>query len=1176
MRLARFLTVPLLLAIPLAAQLNRGSLTGVVSDPSGAAVVNAKITGVHKTTNIVSSTTSTITGNYTLPALEIGLYRLEVEAGGFKKAVRDDVSVTSGSTIRLDFTLEVGSLSESVEVAAHASALETESTRMATQLTTKLVEDLPLVVAGQIRSVFNLAVIAPEVKTNNNYRIGGGQGSGWDMTMDGSSLTSASSQYQYERAPISSVSVDAIAEFNVESSGMKAEYGRSMGTISFATKSGGNQLHGNAFDFLRNNATDARGFFAKSAPVLKQNDFGFTVGGPVILPKIYNGRNKTFFFASYEGFRNRSGNNPAYFSVPLPEMYQGDFHNYIKNGAMVQLYDPGTTTLGADGKTYTRTPFAGNIIPKSRFSSVFTNYISFRPADMLPNVAGAGIVNNYYRSQGTSISPWNKYSIRMDHQAGAKDHFSFLWLDGIKEDNYGADGPPGLPEPFNNQQVWSRKNRSGRFAWDHTINARILNSLRVAYQREAGDFNNLSCGDSTAHWGAKLGLKNTPGPDQCFPGYTFQDMYGWNGNGWGFDRGRDWNVNNDITIAKGSHTLKTGIFWSKDEWWGGGQHRPNGSFDFNNTATSIPGDGTGNTGSGWASFMLGQAYQWGLETPRAVIQKYFYYGGYFQDDWRVNTKLTLNLGLRWEYTSPVKGGAVLGIKDWTDFSSYGEPAGFMNFDPSVPNPKIGGRLGATVYTGSCSECNGQDAPFESYKKAWSPRLGLAYQLRPGTVLRMSGGKSYAAVKTSGGSTHFQGLILNSTYTNSALAPYTYFNIDDGLPPWTPPPFRGPATDLGGTTYFWQKNDSGRPPEFYTWNFDLQHQLPRNLVASAGYSGSRGVHLSSFILNVDQMDPKYFTQYGRDVLNASITSSAAVSAGIPLPYAGFTGTVAQALKPYPQWGDIVTSGGQPASIGERAGNSTYNSMILKLDKRYSAGLTLLSTYVFSKMFSDTDSTAIGGGGGRAMDQYNRRLEKGLSYDDQTHMFREAFTYELPVGKGKKWALNGVADRVLGGWGFAGFLEYASGQPLPVSPGFSSVPGGAGNRVLINSYDNWRAPVSGSKFDPFKDVWWNKAAFGVDANGNQLTQTQLLYYGFGNATRDNPKARAPWFLNENLTLSKNIDITERVKAILRFEAFNLLNRVRMGLPDSTVTSASFGQIRAQANDPRRMQFAAKIVF
>ena len=385
----------------------------------------------------------------------------------------------------------------------------------------------------------------------------------------------------------------------------------------------------------------------------------------------------------------------------------------------------------------------------------------------------------------------------------------------------------------------------------------------------------------------------------------------------------------------------------RDDWWGGGQHRPNGSFGFSTAATSIPGDSSGNTGNGFASFLLGQADAWGLETPRAVIQKYKYYGGFFQDDWRVSSKLTINLGIRYEYTTPVDGGAVLGVKDWIGFRQLWHAVGFMNFDPTVPNPIFGGVLGSTVYTGNCPECTGKGA-FNSYKKAWSPRLGLAYQVRQGTVVRMYGGKSYGAVKTTGGSTHFQGLILNSNFTASnSLPPYTYWNIDEGLPAWTQPPFRGPATDAGGSTYLWQNPDSGRPPEFYSWNFDIQNQLPKNLVASIGYTGTKGTHLSSAILQLNQMDPKYFKQYGRDLLNSAASSPAAVAAGIRLPYRGFTGTVAQALRPFPHYGAVETNN---SSVGERAGNSSYNAMIANSTNATPSGLTLLTSYVFSKMFS----------------------------------------------------------------------------------------------------------------------------------------------------------------------------------------------------------------------------------
>jgi hypothetical protein len=1179
--LRKSIRVPLLVCVVsfgLFAQLNRAVLTGVVNDPSGAAIANAKITAKNKATNTTFATATTDTGNYTLPALDIGIYRIEAESQGFKRAVRDAVEVNSGATVRLDLTMEIGQVNDSIEVSARASGIETESTRVATNLTTKLVEDLPLVVAGQIRNVFNLAVIAPEAKNVGTFRIGGGQQAGWEMSMDGTSTTSASSNYQYERAPISSVPVDAIAEFNVESSGMKAEYGRAMGVISFATKAGGNAVHGNVFDFMRNNAADARGFFAKTTPVLKQNDFGGTLGGPVYIPKIYNGKNKTFFFASYEGFRNRAGSSPGYYTIPFAEMFDGDFHNYIKkdssgNPFMMQIYDPASTTLNADGKTYSRVPFAGNIIPKARFSSVANKYAGFRDPSMVTNVASTTglpvLSNNYFRDKGTAVSPWNKFSIRLDHQLNTNNHFSFLYMNGTKLDDFGADGPPGLPIPFNPGTAWSRKTSSGRFSWDRTISARILNSLRIAVQREAGDLTTINSQDPNAKWAEKLGLKNTPGPDRALPTVSISGYTGWSQGQWGYDRGRDLNISDDITFVKGSHTLKAGVFYSRDAWWGGGQHRPNGSFDFNGAPTAFPGDASGNTGNAFASFLLGNFYQWGLETPRGVIQSWSYYGGFFQDDWRVNNKLTFNLGLRWEYTSPVSGGAVLGLKDWSDFSSYGSGDGFMNFDPSVPNPKLGGILGATVYTGHCAECTGQDAPFNGYRNAWAPRLGMAYQLRPGTVIRAYGGKSYGAVKTTAGSTHFQGLILNSTFNNSSLPAHTYWQWDNGLPAWTPPPYRGPTTDIGGTTYFWQKDDTGRPPEYYTWNFDLQHQLPKNLVASAGYTGTRGVHLSSAILNLNQTDPKYFFKYGRDLLLADINSPAAQAAGIVKPYPGFTGSVAQALKPFPQWSDIQTSG----SVGERAGNSTYNAVIVKLDKRYSSGLTLLSSYVLSKMFTDSETNA--SPSRNVMDHYNRRLEKALSGDDSTHAIRQAFSYELPFGKGRQLNLTGIADTVLGGWGLAGFLEYSSGTPMSVGPGFSPIPGGMGNRVFINTYEGWRALSSSEKFDPFKDIWWDKSKFQIGPDGKLLTQAQL-YASTGNATRNNPKARSPWFLNENISASKNINFTEKVKLTLRAEAFNLFNRVRWGGPDSTYTSANFGNVRSQSNDPRRMQFGAKVVF
>ena len=1150
------------------AQLNRGTITGIVTDPSAAAVAEAKITVVHQETNISTSTTSTANGNYTLAALPIGRYRMEIEAPGFKRAVRDNVTVGAGTTSGIDITLEVGAVTETVEVSASAIPIETESTRVGTNITNKLVQDLPLVVAGRIRNVYNLAVIAPEAKTVGGFRIGGGQQAAWDMLMDGLTLSSASNNYQNERAPISSESIDAISEFTVETTGMKAEFGRAMGIINFETKSGTNEFHGSGFEYLRNDALDARGFFAARRPVLKQSDFGGTFGGPVRIPKIYNGKNRTFFFVNYEGFRNRAGNQPSFNTIPLPAMYQGDFRGWTNAaGQMIQLYDPNSTRPKAGGG-YERDPFPNNQIPQALFSSVAAKYASFRPSQMVPTSPGPRL--NYFRDEGSTVEPWNKYSIKVDHNLTSKDKLSGMFHKGIWEIQANNDNPPGLPQPFNGVTVWGRRNTSGRLSWDRTISARILNSVRVSYQRERGDLNGLNALDPNAHWAEKIGWKGAPGPDFGLPPLSFTEYTGWSTSAGGVDKGRDFNFAENLTIVHGSHTLKGGFFYSEDHWDGGGQQRPNGSASFSQLATAIPGDQSRATGNAFASFLLGYPDTVGFETPRQVDQIWKYLGGFFQDDWRVTSRLTLNLGLRYEYTMPVTGGAELGIKvsstRLNDYSS-GELGGFANFSPTTPNPGAGGLPGAMVWSGTGTGRLGVNTLFDGWKKAWAPRLGLAYKVRSGTVVRAYGGRSFAAVKTTAGSTHLDGLILNIDYS-SADQDINDFptRLDKGLPPIPPLPDLRPERNNGiASTSYWQRVDSGRPPEYYTWNFDIQHQISATSVLTAGYTGTKGVHLAAGLINLNQIDPKYLTQYGPTLLRSNINSPAARAANVPIPYAGFNGTVQQALQPFPQFRQIETY----RAGGDKSGNSNYQAMIIKYDKRYASGMTVMASYVLSKFFSDADTA------NQALtpplDNYNRRLEKGLSTDDQTHNAKFAFSYDLPVGKGRPLALRGVGDKILGGWSLAGFLQYASGAPMAVVPGVNPpiYPLSGGNRVFISSYDNWRAPVAGSKFDPFKDVWFNRNVF-------QQVPQAALDSQLGNATRNNPKLRSPGIFNEDISLAKEVPVTERFKVALRFEAFNLLNRVRWGSPDSTYSSPTFGLVRSQANNPRQMQMAMKLLF
>jgi hypothetical protein len=822
-------------------------------------------------------------------------YRVEYEATGFKRAVRDQVVLTAGSTVRLDIPLEVGATTESVMVFAQASPIETESTRVATNITTKLVQDLPLLVDGGIRSIFTLARIAPETRgTGQGFRIGGGQQVGWDMLMDGMPLSSGSTLYQGDRASLGSVPIDAINEFTIETSGMKAEFGRAMGAVTFETKSGTNAIHGNLFENLRNSVLDANGFFnnAERRPrgVLKQHDFGGTVGGPIYIPKLYNGRNKTFFFASYQGFRNRAGlTNPPFMTIPTTANYEGDFSPWTRNGRFVQIYDPASTRLNPSGSGYVRDPFPNNQIQKSRFSAVAQRMVAVRPSDFVPNVDSRtrGLldadVQNYTRYEGSSVNPWNKGSMRIDHQLGGYNRFSYLYLEGRQADEFGPDGPTGLPAPFNGAAVVTRFNRSQRFAWYNNTGT-FLNSFRFSYMREKGVGVMMSAADPNDKWNEKFKIPNTPGPDRAFPQTIFATYSSWGGAYWGGDAGGNFNLTDDVTWIRGRHTFKGGFFFAHDRWDGYGQHRPNGSFSFTNQATGIPNDNSGNTGNAFAAFLLGYVSTTGLETPRLVRQIYRYYGGYFQDDWKVNTKLTVNLGMRYEYTPPIQGGAYTGLTSWEEESS-GKVEGFSNFDPTVPNPGAGGRLGAVVFSGEGPD-RLKGSLFDGYRWAIAPRIGLAYRALDKTVVRTYVGRTFGAVKTTGGSTHFEGLILNRNYSttdNSVLDFLTM--LDKGLPPWPMPPFIDPTIANNIDVHFWQRSDSGRPSEYWSWNLDIQQQFTPSTVFTAGYTGTKGTYLSSSLNRINQVEYKYLDQYGRDLLNSNINSAAARAANIPIPSPG---------------------------------------------------------------------------------------------------------------------------------------------------------------------------------------------------------------------------------------------------------------------------------------------------
>ena len=1166
-----------LTAASLWGQGDRGLITGTVKDATGAGVPNAQLTANHLATNTNYKTTSTASGDFTVASLPVGDYRVRIENTGFKTYVANDVAVAAGATVRLDVTLELGATQQTIEVNASAVSLTAETARVATEVSARLVDGLPLLVNGAVRSPFDLATTTAEVAggSDSTFRIGGGRIGAFGVTLDGTAATVARPDAQVSWGQINAPSVEALTEFSVESGGFKAETGHaSGGTLSFVSKSGTNELHGDAYEFLRNQDLDARGFFAAQKAVYKQNDFGVTVGGPVWLPRIYNGRNRTFFFFSYEGFRNRVGATATPYTVPPPEFFTGDLHNWVNStGRMIQIYDPSTTTLV--GSTYQRTPFPNNQIPQSQFDPVAKAIMAYAQPLVKPNLPGlvpgtSAYVRNNAVSFGTAQFPNNKYSIKADQVITSKQKIAFLFGRTREQDLGAGIGTPTLPIPLSGNPGYNRSDIY-RLSYDYTLSPTWLNRFYAGgnnWRQNHGAYSTFkdapqSDGIPTVSTGWKdkgICVPNWPDCNLNFPIENFSDETTW---GVGAPNGSDNLVaefRDDMTKVKGSHTFKWGYYYNNTHYNGFGLTYIAGSENFSYLNTAIPLDTSQQTGSAFASFLLGQASGYRLDTNRYIAGQYRTHQMYFQDDWRVTPHLTLNLGLRYEINlAPIYGNDIL-----------------SNFDPSVPNPGADGRLGALVFAGFGQGRQNTHSLAPNWYGGVGPRLGFAYALNNKTTIRGAATRSYGPVINPLGSTHYLGFVQQitvSTDPSQGLTPL--FTLKNGAPFWAPVPQIDPSVSNGNTNVpYYNGKTATRESGELTYAFNIQRQIGNSMVAEIGYLGTLASDIQSSLLAYDQIPYQSlpanlnpFTAAGRTLLTSQITSAAAAAAGINAPFSQFTkvfgsgATVGQALRPYPQYALIDTiSGG-----GDRLGHSTYHSMMLKLSKRYSAGLTLQASYVLSKALTDADNYS---SSPTSMDASNLRLEKSIAGFDQTHNVKLTYVYELPFGKGKPYlAGRGVASAVVGGWRLAGIQQYVSGTPISVGTTVSFPIFNGTNRATVPTYDGWRAPVKGGKFDPFVDTFLQPASFF----GAQPT-TQ-----FGNETRFNPKLRSWPGFNENFSLSRSIRLhSEQQRLDLRWETFNLFNRTQFGSLSggATIQNPNFGLWRTQANTQRRMQVSVKL--
>lgn len=1222
----RFVTVPqrfilvaffvLISSATALSQSDRGAIAGTILDSSGAAVQGATIVATGVDTGAVYNATSTDTGAYRISNMQVGSYNLTVTAAGFKVSEHKDFLVQVNTTSSLDITLQPGDLKETLTVLADVPTLQTETSDVGTIVDKRQIMELPLALGGQgvLRAPEAFVFLTPGTtgpgsndSSNGVFeaKLGGGQNFGNEVILDGASTARADSGSAFDQtAP----SVEALQEFKVTTSTVPAEFGRTSGGVeSFATRSGTNSYHGAAYDIFRNEDLNANSWFnnlqGQPRNLDRKNDYGGTLGGPVRIPKLYDGRDKTFFFFSWEQYRQTQGSTITS-TVPTDAERQGDFSSLLTTTSLGtnpcdgstmfqgQIFDPSTTKT-VNGQQC-RTAFPGNKIPS--LSTVAQNILKLIPE---PTNKSASQNNFILTSNNPVLS--TTMTFRIDQNLGAKHKLFFSYS---SRDNENINGSPALPNPLDTTFFSSFFTHYVRVGWDYFFSPTLFNHLNVGLNRV--NSNSVATSVNGTDWDKAIGLTGASGP--TFPPIAFNnDNQGLSSYG---SPNADDDVVNSLVVSdnvswiRGRHTLSFGVDWRAFQFSVIDQSHqsPSIGFDIAQTAAE-PGQGR-LTGDPFASFLVGAPASVSLAVrsrqPRFVSN---YYAIYVADDFKARRDLTLNLGLRYDIETPRH-----------------ESSGAQSvFDPNAPNVGLtpgSGAIGfngiplpgALIFGGTGTGRSGTSAAgAATYHKNFAPRLGFSYSPEAlfgklhQTVLRGGYGIYYAPLTYGDfGQALTDGFTASPSF-NGVFDPALL--LDSGIPAFPPPPNLDPSQDnggsgggFGGVTYL--APSYGRPGMVQNWDLEIQHQFTTDLILSVGYVGNHGTHLRSSVAQINNLNPRFFPL--GSALNAPIDSSTAATLGINPPFQQFEtlygpGNIAQALRPFPQYQSINTD-----CCLENLGQSTYNALLAKLERRFHNGLNLLASYTYSKTLTDADSALPAfvafSGGGSVQNSYNLNSEKALSYQDIPHTFVVSYIYELPVGKGKKFLnKSGVVDKVLGGWQVGGVQRYQSGQPLafgcatgvPSYDGcirFNRVPGQPLLSPTASSFDVGSVFLNGGTgctanndgtFSAPAGVatYWNCAAF-IDPNAPNLVAARG--YTFGNMPRIIGNVRSQGYVNEDFSIIKRMSLFESHSLILKAELFNAFNRHVFTRPDTGLQDGSFGTSFGTVNGPRNVQFTLRYDF
>jgi hypothetical protein len=1170
MRISSILLACLLLAVgAVFAQSDRGTITGTVTDPAGGVIPDAAIEAMNSETGALYKVVSTSTGNYTLAQLPAGTYQISVSAPGFKQYVRKGITVLVAQTLRIDIALEVGNITETVTVNADAPLLRTESGELSQTVTSQRLNELPILsISGGMRTPYAAAELVPGLSSggssnSTNIRMQGAPAGTQTLRIEGQDANlGIDSGFQYVSQP----SVDAIEEFAISTSNFAAEYGQAGGgVINAAIKSGTNKIHGSFYEYFANEALNANRAYQNQRPRDRKNDYGFTLGGPVYIPGVYDGRDKTFFFFNFEQYRTTA----SYITpntIPTAAMRNGDFSAILTGRNLCPatnpncaidtqgnpvpimenaIYDPATETV-INGQVV-RDPFPNNQIPVERFDPVAAKIQA-----LIPSPSTSSLTNNYFPNM---LVPNAKTipAIKIDHFFSSAIKLSAYWsystTIGRRQMNDGLDYPGTTS--YDNPQ----KAHTFRLNYDQTLSPTMLlhfgaGHMHTLWGQSQPEFDSAK----------QLGLKGTY--VNYFPTITglsssFGGLFGSFSGSMGANQLYDLyeekpTANASLTWVRENHTFKFGaelrlvgnpmyLNWPS-----------NGYFSFTAIESGLPstlGQNLfgGTVGFPYASFLLGAVDTGAIGPPTATRMGKKAWALFAEDSWKVTPKLTIDYGLRWDYQGYLR-------------EEYGR---VPSISANEPNPATGNLPGGVIFEAT-------SGPFAKvYPYAFGPRLGVAYQITPKTVFRGGWGFSYGQTAPN----NFWSMRFGSNVPFAAPAygaPAMLLN--DGVPiqPTWPDfnPGQFPAFPSTPTSFLTMVDSgAGRPPRIMMWSIGLQRQITTNLAVEVAYVGNRGVWWQAGALNdPNRLTPEILAanhldinkQEDRDLLVSPLNSALAAQRGFstpPYPAFSLSLPVNQALRPFPQFTGINV-------LWYPGGNTWYDSLQAKVTKRYSYGLDLSAAYTWAKELTlgtgETEDAAFFALNASINNSLDRKVNKYLSGFSRPHRLVIALNYRLPVLK-----TNKVLSWMVRDWTYGALLTYTSGMPIrapysnnalgdllklstPMNFSFGAIPfnrnGTYANRVQGQPLFT-ADPNCTSCYDPNKDFLLNPNAWSDPAPGQW--GTSAAYYN------DYRSRRTP---TESMSLGRTFSIGERASLNIRVELNNAFNRIRVPGPSSTNAQAT----------------------